>query len=128
MLFWGYVVSIITSILVTLWVCFQKTDSPYWLLSPMLAPAILSLFITITRKKEIRDIIKSSNDTLLYSVSAIVAALLTLKTISLKSPDIFSTYMTNGWGYFMVSLYAILLVMKTSVALSELFENYRKLP
>lgn len=126
-LIFGYVVSIISSIVITLWICFQPIISILWLLAPLIAPTTLSFFIILTRTKEIRDFIKSVNDTIIFMISTVITALLIFKTSGLGNSEIFDKYMTNSVGYFLICTYTILLVTKASVAFSESIDNYKKL-
>ncbi len=126
-LFFGYVVSIISSLIITLWISFQPISSILWLLAPLIAPATLCFFITITRAKEIRDFIKSVNDTIIYLISALITALLTFKTSGIAYPDLFSMFMISNFGYVLICIYTILLVTKASLAFSESTDNYKKL-
>ncbi|NIG14195.1 hypothetical protein [Pantoea sp. Cy-640] len=126
-LIFGYAASIISSIVITLWISFQPITSILWLLAPLIAPTILSFFIIYTRTKEIRDFIKSVNDTIIFTISTVITALLTFKTSGLESPEIFDRFMINNLGYVSICTYTILLVMKASVAFSESIDNYKNL-
>ncbi|TNS30718.1 hypothetical protein FIC18_23270, partial [Escherichia coli] len=63
-LFHGYLISIITTILLIIWVRFQPIDSIYWLLMPLIPAITISMFILFSRNNQVRNIIKSCNDTI----------------------------------------------------------------
>lgn len=126
LLFWACILSTIVSIPLLLIAIFQPINSALWLFSPLLAPIIILVSIIITINKEICDLIKSCNDSVLFLISAVTTALLIYKTIELQSNDIFNLLMHNRTGYIMVCFYSILFIIKASIAMRESYENYLK--
>lgn len=124
-LFHGYLISIITTILLIIWVRFQPIDSIYWLLMPLIPAITISMFILFSRNNQVRNIIKSCNDTILYSITALTTSLLILNTISGKKIDFFQELMTNLIGYILLPTYTILLTIKSGIAASESIDSIK---
>ncbi|CZW01097.1 MULTISPECIES: hypothetical protein [Enterobacteriaceae] len=124
-LFHGYLISIITTILLIIWVRFQPIDSIYWLLMPLIPAITISMFILFSRNNQVRNIIKSCNDTILYSITALTTSLLILNTISGKKIDFFQELMTNLIGYILLLTYTILLTIKSGIAASESIDSIK---
>ncbi|EKO9246900.1 hypothetical protein AABF47_002031 [Escherichia coli] len=124
-LFHGYLISIITTILLIIWVRFQPIDSIYWLLMPLIPAITISMFILFSRNNQVRTIIKSCNDTILYSITALTTSLLILNTISGKKIDFFQELMTNLIGYILLLTYTILLTIKSGIAASESIDSIK---
>ncbi|HBC6726440.1 TPA: hypothetical protein KEX25_004341 [Escherichia coli] len=124
-LFHGDLISIITTILLIIWVRFQPIDSIYWLLMPLIPAITISMFILFSRNNQVRNIIKSCNDTILYSITALTTSLLILNTISGKKIDFFQELMTNLIGYILLLTYTILLTIKSGIAASESIDSIK---
>ena len=124
-LFHGYLISIITTILLIIWVRFQPIDSIYWLLMPLIPAITISMFNLFSRNNQVRNIIKSCNDTILYSITALTTSLLILNTISGKKIDFFQELMTNLIGYILLLTYTILLTIKSGIAASESIDSIK---
>lgn len=124
-LFHGYIISLIATFLLVIWVKFQPINSMYWLLTPLIPAIILSIFILFSTNSQLRNIIKSCNDAILYSISALTASLLILKTLPPVKIDLFQTLMTNISGYILLLAYTILLIIKASIAASESIDNFK---
>ncbi|EFC9529917.1 hypothetical protein E6D96_05875 [Escherichia coli] len=124
-LFHGYLISIITTILLIIWVRFQPIDSIYWLLMPLIPAITISMFILFSRNNQVRNIIKSCNDTILYSITALTTSLLILNMISGKKIDFFQELMTNLIGYILLLTYTILLTIKSGIAASESIDSIK---
>lgn len=122
-LFWAYLISIPISILNLLWIVFQPISNTIWLMTPLIAPIIISVGFIITRKAPKRDCIKACNDTILFTVSVITTAILTCKTIDLPQQDLFKVIVTNRLGYCLVCIYTLLFSIKASIAFSESVEK-----
>lgn len=79
--------------------------------------------IKIKSKPE-RDLIKSANDTILFSFAALTTALLTLNTIPNYSLDLFDYFMKDRLlGCLAISYYTILLIVKAVIARFEFSDN-----
>ena len=114
-----------TTILLIIWVRFQPIDSIYWLLMPLIPAITISMFILFSRNNQVRNIIKSCNDTILYSITALTTSLLILNTISGKKIDFFQELMTNLIGYILLLTYTILLTIKSGIAASESIDSIK---
>lgn len=83
------------------------------------------MFILFSRNNQVRNIIKSCNDTILYSITALTTSLLILNTISGKKIDFFQELMTNLIGYILLLTYTILLTIKSGIAASESIDSIK---
>ncbi|MDT7009227.1 hypothetical protein [Enterobacter cancerogenus] len=126
-LFWGYLISILMSSLILFWVYFQPLNYIIWLFIPLIVPILFSICIIITRNKEQRDLIKSLNDSTLFSISAITTALVIIKTIDLTPLDAFDLLMKNRVGYILICGHTILYTIKATIAMCETYENWIKI-
>ncbi|MEN4833051.1 hypothetical protein [Pantoea vagans] len=126
-LFWFYVVGIPISLLNLLYTIFQPISNIIWLLTPLIAPIIISVGFIFTRTVPIRDFIKACNDTVLFCISCITTAILIFKTINLPQQDPFEILMTNRVGYLLVCIYTILFAIKASIAFSESVDKFAAL-
>jgi len=99
--------------------------TPYLLLSlPLPAIYFLAFYISCKEKKQ-RDVIKLVNDSLLYSISAIVALFAVIKTVPHSQHDPFS-YLLESWtAYIALSFYAFFLFIKAFITISESIENIK---
>ncbi len=105
---------------------FFDLSSPYLLVFPICIVIPFFYRLVELKNKTERDLIKSANDTVLFSVSALTTALLTLKTLPNTSIDFFDKFMINNIGYLVIYLYTILLIVKAIVARFEYKENMLK--
>ncbi|HCJ3731281.1 TPA: hypothetical protein NRZ49_005368, partial [Klebsiella pneumoniae] len=105
---------------------FFDLSSPYLLVFPICIVIPFFYRLVELKNKTERDLIKSANDTVLFSVSALTTALLTLKTLPNTSIDFFDKFMINNIGYLVICLYTILLIVKAIVARFEYKENMLK--
>lgn len=126
-LFWGYWSAGLTSLISLLWVTFQDISGFFWLVTPLFSPIILAGFVIFKSTTKQRDAIKACNDTMLFLISVITTATLTIKTIDLPHDNLFKILMTNRVGYLLICSYTFLFAIKTSVALSEVFEKVKEL-
>ncbi|ARJ44199.1 hypothetical protein B1H58_04730 [Pantoea alhagi] len=126
-LFFGYLFSITISSLTLLWVYFQPLNSLVWLFIPLIAPIIFSVIIIITRNKEQRDLVKSLNDSVLFSISAITTGLIIFKTIEIHDINIFNLLVHNRVGYLLICGHTILYTIKATIAMCESYDNWLKL-
>ncbi|EQA4525950.1 hypothetical protein ACX290_003983 [Escherichia coli] len=105
---------------------FFDLSSPFLLVIPICIVIPFFYRLVELKNKTERDLIKSANDTVLFSVSALTTALLTFKTLLNTSMDIFDKFMINNIGYLIICLYTILLIIKAFVARFEYKENMLK--
>ena len=106
-----YVPGFIFSCLALILCVFEYVDSPFYLLIPII-PVVYILFRIIRTKNKIeRDVIKSLNDSILFSISFLTTCTLTFKTVDYLNYDIF----------------AILFSIKTSISICEAIENNKAL-
>ena len=126
-LFWGYWSAGLTSLINLLWVTFQDISCYFWLVTPLFPPIILVCFVIFKSTTKQRDAIKACNDAMLFFISVITTAILTIKTIDLPHNDLFKVLMTNRIGYLLICSYTFLFAIKASVALSEAFEKVKEM-
>ncbi|WP_248465822.1 hypothetical protein [Pectobacterium versatile] len=102
-------------------------EHPMIILVPILITACFFYRLIKTKDKTERDIIKSANDTVLFSITAITTSFLSLNTLTNYNVDLFGSLIKGeAMGCIAIFYYTILLVIKASIARFELNENLNK--
>ncbi|GBO47682.1 hypothetical protein MFFDBJGM_00685 [Pectobacterium versatile] len=102
-------------------------EHPMIILVPILITACFFYRLIKIKDKTERDVIKSANDTVLFSITAITTSFLSLNTLTNYNIDLFGSLMKGeAMGCIAIFYYTILLVIKASIARFELNENLNK--
>ncbi|HGU9978044.1 TPA: hypothetical protein ACNFP5_004867 [Enterobacter ludwigii] len=122
-----YVPGFIFSCLALILCVFEYVDSPFYLLIPIIPVVYIVFRIIRTKNKIERDVIKSLNDSILFSISFLTTCTLTFKTVDYLNYDIFNELMKKNTGYYLISIYAILFSIKALISICEAIENNKAL-
>lgn len=99
-----YVPGFIFSCLALILCVFEYVDSPFYLLIPIIPVVYIVFRIIRTKNKIERDVIKSLNDSILFSISFLTTCTLTFKTVDYLNYDIFNELMKKKY-WLLLNIY-----------------------